>query len=83
MTMAVNMAYVPKPESGAKVLKMTPALKRQCRHSSNFRKRKATAFLKCLWCLEGLLLGVVIGKKNLSKYYILPENNHAPSQVNC
>jgi hypothetical protein len=22
--MAVNMAYVPKPESGAKVLKMTP-----------------------------------------------------------
>jgi hypothetical protein len=22
MTMAVNMAYVPKPESGAKVLKM-------------------------------------------------------------
>jgi hypothetical protein len=23
MTMAVNMAYVPKPESGAKVLKMT------------------------------------------------------------
>jgi hypothetical protein len=24
MTMAVNMAYVPKPESGTKVLKMTP-----------------------------------------------------------
>jgi hypothetical protein len=24
MTMAVNMAYVPKHESGAKVLKMTP-----------------------------------------------------------
>jgi hypothetical protein len=24
MTMAVNMAYVPKPESGAKILKMTP-----------------------------------------------------------
>jgi hypothetical protein len=24
MTMAVNMAYVPKPEYGAKVLKMTP-----------------------------------------------------------
>ena len=24
MTMAVNMAYVPKPESGAKVLKITP-----------------------------------------------------------
>jgi hypothetical protein len=23
MTMAVNMAYVPKPESGTKVLKMT------------------------------------------------------------
>jgi hypothetical protein len=23
MTMAVNMAYVPKPESGAKVLKIT------------------------------------------------------------
>jgi hypothetical protein len=30
MTMAVNMAYVPKPESGTKVLKMTPPLKRQC-----------------------------------------------------
>jgi hypothetical protein len=24
MTMVVNMAYVPKPESGTKVLKMTP-----------------------------------------------------------
>ena len=24
MTMAVNMAYVPKPESGTKVFKMTP-----------------------------------------------------------
>jgi uncharacterized protein (DUF1684 family) len=24
MTMAFNMAYVPKPESGTKVLKMTP-----------------------------------------------------------
>jgi hypothetical protein len=24
MTMAVNMAYVPKPESGTKVLEMTP-----------------------------------------------------------
>jgi hypothetical protein len=27
MTMAVNMAYVPKPESGTKVLKMTPPKK--------------------------------------------------------
>jgi hypothetical protein len=26
MTMVVNMAYVPKPESGTKVLKMTPPL---------------------------------------------------------
>ena len=33
--------------------------------------------------LEGLLLGVIIGKKNLSEYYILPENDHAPPQVNC
>jgi hypothetical protein len=24
MTLAVNMAYMPKPESGTKVLKMTP-----------------------------------------------------------
>ena len=60
-----------------------PALKRQCRHSSNFRKQKATAFLKCLWCLEGLLLGVVTGRKNLSKYNILQENDLAPPQVNC
>jgi hypothetical protein len=36
MTMAVNMAYVPKPESGVKVLK------------ANFQKRKATAILKSL-----------------------------------
>jgi hypothetical protein len=49
----------------------------------NFRKQKATAFLKCLWCLEGLLLGVVIGRKNLSKYNILQENDRAPPQVNC
>ena len=31
----------------------------------------AIVFLKCLLCLEGLLLGVVIGRKNLSKYNIL------------
>jgi hypothetical protein len=78
--MAVNMAYVPKPESDPE---NDPALKRQCRHSSNFRKGKAIAFLKCLWCSEGLVSGVVIGRKNLFKYNILQENDHAPPQVNC
>ena len=37
-----------------------PVLKRQCRHSSNFRKAKATAFLMCLQCLKGLLLELLI-----------------------
>jgi hypothetical protein len=49
MTMVVNMAYVPKPESGTKVLKMTPPCNGSVDIlSSNFRKGKAIAFLKCL-----------------------------------
>jgi hypothetical protein len=80
MTMAVNMAYVPKPESGTKVLKMTPPLNGSVVRA-NFRKRKAIAFLKCLWCLEGLRLGVVIGRKHLSKYNILQEKDHSPPHV--
>jgi hypothetical protein len=44
---------------------------------------KSDSLSEVLMCLEGLLLGVVIGRKNLSKYNILPENDHAPPQVNC
>ena len=75
--MTVNMAYVSIFESGTKFLKKT------ARHSSNFRKAKAkaTAFLKCLQYLEGLVFGVVIRRKTLSKSNILQENDHAPCQV--
>ena len=75
------MAYVPFPESGTKRPQNDPALKRQCRQCSNFQKAKATAFLKCLYCLEGLLLGVVIERKTLSSYNIFKENGHAKCQV--
>ena len=40
-------------------------------------------FLRCLWCLEGLLLGVVVGRKGLSGYNVLPEGDCAALQVGC
>jgi hypothetical protein len=40
MTMEVNMAYVPKPESGTKVLKMTPPLNGSVDIALTFEKEK-------------------------------------------
>ena len=35
----------------------------------------------CLWCLDRLLLGIVIRMKTLSKYNILKENDLAKCQL--
>jgi hypothetical protein len=42
--MAVNMAYVPKPESGAKVLKMTPPWNGSADIALTFEKQKRQPF---------------------------------------
>ena len=78
MTMAVNMVYVPKPESGTKVLKLTETA---VRHSSNFRKAKATAFLKCLSVYRRVAFRGGYWKENLCKYNILQENDITPGKL--
>jgi hypothetical protein len=92
MTMAVNMAYVPKPESGTKVLEMTPDLKRQCRPSSNFRKKMSSINYGKSDSLSEVLIvfrrvafrgGHWKEKFSKTKYNILQENDHASPQVNC
>jgi hypothetical protein len=42
--MAVNMAYVPKPESGAKVLKMTPPWNGSADIAPTFENEKRQPF---------------------------------------
>ena len=79
--MTVNMAYVPFPESGTKVLKMTPPWNGSVDNALTTKKQKATAFLKCLKCLDGLLLGVVVRRKTLSSYNIFKANDHGKCQV--
>jgi hypothetical protein len=41
--MAVNMAYVPKPESGTKVLKMTPPWNGSVNKALTSEKEKSTS----------------------------------------
>jgi hypothetical protein len=72
--MAVNMAYVPKTESGKKVLKMPPPWNGSVDISLTFEKQKRQPFWSAYRLLEGNIL---------SKYNILQENDHAPPQVNC
>jgi hypothetical protein len=74
MTTVVNMAYVPKPESWTKVLKMTPPSNGSADIALTSEKQKRQPFWSAYRLLEGNIL---------SKYNILQENDHAPPQVNC
>ena len=63
--------------------KVLNELKQQCRHSSNFREADATAFLKCLYCLIGLLIGPTFEAKHcLSIFYRKITLQHARSAAN-
>ena len=54
--MAVNMAYVPFPESGTKVLKMTPPWNGSVDNALTSQKQKQQPFWSA-YSVEGLLLG--------------------------
>ena len=67
--MAVNMAYVPKPESGTKVLKMTPPWNGSADIALSEKQKQQPfwcAYSVCFygWLLEGkLCLAIIFSKK--------------------
>jgi hypothetical protein len=70
--MAVNMAYVPKPKSGNKVLKMTPPWNGSADIALTSEKLKRRLS-------EVLIVFRIV--KNLCKYNILQENDYSSPQL--
>jgi hypothetical protein len=61
--------------------------KRRLHHSAIYQTIKALAILRCLYCSEMVLLGVVLGKCEMPSTDILQKNDHAilivKRQFNC
>ena len=80
--MTVNMAYLPKPKSGTKVLKMTTPSYGSVGTALTSKNRRGS-LSEMLKMLIRLLIGVVVRRKKLSEYNILKENGHTPIWKNC
>ena len=82
--MAVKMVTLPEPESESKRPKSTtPENDAFDSHGAIRRTIKALAILKCLYCSEMVLLGVVIRKCETPTTNISHENGHGILMIEC
>jgi hypothetical protein len=77
------MAYVPNPESGTKVLKMTPPWNGSADITLTSEKSKSDSLSEVLIVFRRVAFRRGYSKENWCKYNILQENDHSTPQVNC